>query len=129
MPAAGELSAAGEFDDLFRFAFGFGLAGAIRQPHDRVGIADVDIFWLWPGRMKGDAERFLEIVDEDFVQLWFPVAIRIAQHPQTVRFALADEEVAIRRGDDDARLSEVARELGNLKSGGRFRPSAFGTLH
>src|SRR5436190_12272114 len=87
------------------------------------------MLWLRAWRVKGNPERLLEIVGKNLVHLWLPVVIRIAHDAHAVRLALADENVAIRRGNDHPRRSQIRSKLVHREALWNFRQGALRTLH
>src|SRR4051812_26895145 len=108
MPAAAKVSAASQINQLLPPALDLGLAIAIRPSQDCVGVCDVNELRLWPGWIERDPERLIQSADENFLQLGLAVVIRVTQHANAIGLALGDEQIAVRRGDNHARIVEVA---------------------
>jgi hypothetical protein len=71
------------------------------------------------GRVKGDPERLLELIlSEELRLLRFPVAIFVAHDFDLIGATFADENVAVRRSSEDARITKSDGVLLDLKSGG-----------
>ena len=78
--AADALVAAGDvLDDRLGGPGGLGVAVLVGEADDRVGVADVNVIRLRPGRIEGDPERALQSGGEDLVHLGLAVAVGVAQ--------------------------------------------------
>ena len=118
MSAAAQQAAAGKFRAQFlNLAAGFGVPVAIRKSHHAVRVRDVKKLRLRSRRIERDSERIVEsAADERFSELRFSVAIGIAQGLDDIRMALRDEDVAVRRRHEKARIDESAREFFDLET-------------
>ena len=125
--AADALVAAGDvLDDRLGLARGLRVAVLVGEADDRVGVADVDVLRLGPGRVEGDPERPVQAGGEDLVDLGLAVAVGVAEDADAVGAALGDEQVAVRGADDDAGLCQPGGELRHLEALGRLGPGPFG---
>ena len=109
-----------------------GLAAAIGEAHDAVGLGDIDVTRVRPRRIEGDAERAVEPVGEDGGARRLGRAVGGAEHGDAAGAALGDEDVAVRRDAHDARLLEAGGEQADgeaLRAPSARRPRGAATRH
>ncbi len=100
----------GRHDD-FRGATGPEIAGVIGEPHHRVVVRDVDPLRVFTRGVKCDAEGPVESVGENVSLGRAVCAIGSPEHAEAVRAGLGDEDIAVGRHPQQARI---------LQSGGKL---------
>ncbi len=125
--AAAELAAAGQVGEGLRGLGRLQVAVGVGVADDRVGVADVDVFGVRTFRVEADAERHVEVVGKGGHLLRLAVGADAAEDHDLVLVGEGDEEVAVGRGADEARLVETGGVLGDGKADRGLRQRAFGT--
>src|SRR5256714_10613113 len=111
-PTAGKLGA-----QFFYRASRLGVAVAIRKSNDAIRVGHVKKLRIGAGRIKRDPKRLAHsAVRERLGQVWFPVAIVIAQNFNAAFIALRHEDVAVRSCEQITRIRKAARVLLDLKT-------------
>src|SRR5580704_6889732 len=122
MAAAGQSPAAGNVRDYrFRVSPSLDIAVLIGEPHDRISIADVDVFGIRTVRIEGNSEGLLQPGGEYFIYLRFPGVARIAQHPNSTGPAFRDEQISIWSNADQPRIVQPIGKNINLEPVGHSR--------
>ncbi len=98
----------------FRLAACREVAVAIRKAHDRTGIGDVDPFGIRAGRIERNAERGGETRCKHLAARL--AGIRGPQHANPAGTAFCDEDIAIGRSPNKARLIEPLSEQADLEA-------------
>src|SRR5581483_9818691 len=110
--AAFEPAAAGNTgDDRLARAARPRVAAPVREAHDRSRVRHVNVLRVRADRIEGDAEWLIQALGEEFADFGPAIAVRVAQHADAVRPRFRDEEIALRRGADHARVREIVRKL------------------
>src|ERR1039458_3303410 len=124
-PAA-QASAAGQIGELLHGASGCQVAVVVREANDGVGVTDVDPLGVGAEGIEGDAERLVEIGGEDRDLRWLAVGVDAAEDLDLASFALSEEEVAVGRETDEARVVEAGGVELDLEAFGRDGPRVGG---
>src|SRR5262245_41723042 len=75
----------------------------IGKSNDAIRICDVQKLRVIAGRIKGDPERFVQITFcKCFSQIRFAITVGIAQHLDLIGATFYDEDVAIRRSEQES---------------------------
>ena len=127
--AAPEEAAARQLSDRLGRATRLDVAAAIREANDRVGVADVEPLRVAHRRIEGEPERFVQPGGEPFGHHGASVRADAAKNPNFADGALGDEQVAVRRRADEARVGEPAGVELDPESRRRLRPGVAWTGH
>ena len=106
------------------------IAVAVGKAQHRIGVADIDELRIGSGRIEGDAERRVETRGEDRHYARLGAVAAGAQHADAARLALGDENVAVGRDADEARLFQLVGEQRDRDARRRFgtAPAGRGTM-
>src|SRR5207248_2060572 len=115
-------------DDLLLPSARLEIAVLVRKPDHLPGLADVDPARIGAGRMEGDPERLLQPRGEDLVALRLARSFLGAKDADAAWRAFREEQVAVRRDADEARVVEAARELLHLEPVRHAGPRILGAL-
>ena len=124
--SAAKSPATGQIGELLHGTGGCEVAVMVREANDGVGVADVNPLWVGAERIKRDAERLMEIGGKDRHLLWFAISVDAAKHLDLAGLALSEEQIAVGRETDQARVLEIGGVELNLEALGRDRPGIGG---
>jgi hypothetical protein len=117
--AAGKLGA-----EFFRWATRLDVAIAIRKSNDLVGIRHIKKSRFRSGRIERDPEGIIHAVISEDLGRRRRVSAAVTQDLDAVRAAFGDENVAIRRREEEAWIDEAARVFLYLEAGGYVKLGA-----
>src|SRR5262245_11029195 len=87
----------------------FEIAIAVRKSNHPISIRNVQKMWIVARWIKSDSERFVQIVFcKSLRHIRLSVGVGIAQHFYLIGTTLYNEDVAIRRGEQKARVAKSA---------------------
>ncbi len=99
VPAAAKAATAWNVgNNHLRSAAGSEVAVLIGESDDGIGVGDIDIPWIRPGRIEGDAKWLPEILGEYIGTGDFALSV-LAQNFDPAGSALGDEQIAVGGGD------------------------------
>ena len=100
----------------------------VRQPHDRVGVGDVEPARIGTRRIERDAERLVEALREHTRPGRLAAREQAAEHAHHAVVALDDERVTVRRRPDQPRLRQAVGVQLHRESSRRLRPGVLRPL-
>ena len=127
MASAAETAAAGQIGEVFHGACGFEIAVVVGEAHNFIGVADVNPLRVGTKRIKGDAERLMEVGGKDRDLLRFAIGIDAAEDLDFAGGAFSEEEIAVGGEADEARVIEIGGVELDLKTFGRDGPRIRGS--
>ncbi len=126
MSAAAQKSAAGKFyAQVLHRAGRPEVAVVVRETHDAVRVGNVKELRIWSRRVEREAEGLVQArLGKNLVDLRFAVVVGIVQDANAARPALGDENIAVRRGEQEAWVLEPRGVQFDLEPGGNVRMRA-----
>src|SRR5262245_59086711 len=99
----------------------FEIAVTIWKPNDAIGVRNVQKLRVVPGWIKSNTEWLVQTsFCKSFSHIRLAITVCIAQHLYLVRATLDNEDVAIRRREQETRIAKSARIQFDFKSGWNF---------
>ena len=124
--SAAELAAARQVGKLFHGAGGREIAVVIREAHDCIGVADVNVFGIGAEWIEGDAERLVEIGGKDGDLLRLAIGIDAAKDFDFAALTFGKEQIAIGGEANEARVIEIGGVELDFETLGRNGPGVGG---
>ena len=116
----------GRLGQIFRGAARLQIAILVGEAHDAVGVADVDVLGIGSQGIERDAEGLVQAFGEDGRLLRLAVGVDAAKDPDLAGLALGQEEVAVGRDAQQARIVETGGVELDLEALGRDGPGIGG---
>src|SRR5258708_21932411 len=114
--------------DYFGLAVRLDVAVIVRVSNDRICVSDIYIFWIWPQRIKSDAEWTLQICRINFIDLGLALIFALSKHTDEVCPAFSDKYISVRSSADESWVLKARGEFLHLKAFWNDRHCTFGTF-
>ncbi len=124
--AAAQAPAAGQIGNVLRLGPGRQVAVVVRKADDAVGVAHIEPLRIGPGGIESDAEGLAQVGRENRDLSGLAVRAHATEDLDLAGGAFGQEQVAVGRRAQQARIVEVCRVKRHLEAFGRDGPGVGG---